>query len=170
MRIQSNLPPKAYLSAIKERMGSHFAIGNERYTGFFAGRLFFITHHAGYDWNERYTNQKNGALCYLKHSPSGCEVRFIRFKGLLCPPQFLSLFLFYFIPISLTLFVNGIDHIPTHGMIALIVFGASLLVALIAAFFESLTEKSELGRKYLIAFLLDPTDPFSYLNHKNEIH
>ena len=55
-------------------------------------------------------------------------------------------------------------------MIALLILGVSLFAALIETFFESLTENSEVGRKYLIAFLLDPTDPFSYLNHKNEIY
>jgi hypothetical protein len=170
MRIPSKLTPEAYLSAIKERMGSHFSFGAERYTGFFAGRLFFVTHHAGYNWNERYTNQKNGALCYIKPTNSGCEVRFVRFKGLLCPPQFLFLFLLYYIPTFLIVLLIGIHSIAVHGMIALLILGVSLFAALIETFFESLTENSEFGRKYLIAFLLDPTDPFSYLNHKNEIY
>lgn len=171
MTIHSQLSAKNYISALKEQMDSHFALGAERFTGFFAGRCFCVTHHAGYEWNRKYTNQKNCAVGYVKQTDSGCEVRFLRFKGGFCPPQFIFLFLLILALLLFQVFLEGGLLINAAIAITLIgiSLGASLLGAAIETFFESLTAKSEEGRKILIALLMDPDDPFSYLHNKDHI-
>ena len=42
-------------------------------------------------------------------------------------------------------------------------FAATLLPALVSAFFEGATDRSWEGREALLAMLKDPTDPFLYL-------
>ena len=169
MRITSPLPQKAYLTAMKDQMDGHFNFGTERFTGFFLGSCFYVTHHSGYEWNRKYTNQKNAAMGYVRKAEEGCEVRFIRFRGLLCPSQFLlEVLLLVLCWISIML-AEGI-WIPNAFLIGLgISFAVTTISAPIATLFESLTERSEEGRRILLAFLLDPTDPFSYLNNKNRI-
>ena len=93
MIIRNHLSPKEYLSAMKGRMSGHFELGQERFTGFFLGRLFYVTHHAGYEWNRRITNEKSAALGYVKKVETGCEVHCIRFRGMLCPLQFIPFYL-----------------------------------------------------------------------------
>lgn len=169
MRITSSLTPKAYLAAAKEQMSGHFELGAERFTGFFLGRCFHITHHAGHEMNRRYTNEKNAAVGYVRKTDEGCELRFVLFKGLLCPAQFLVwlclVALFY---IFMMLF-NGITDPDTLWLGAGIGCAAIILLLPIATFFESLTARSEEGRRILLAFLIDPADPFSYLNNQNNI-
>lgn len=170
MILSSTLSPNQYLSHLKEQMGGHFSFGMERFTGFFSGSYFCITHHAGYEWNRKYTNQKNCALGFIRKTETGCEVRFIRFKGALCPPQFIGLTLMMFI---LMLLMFLLEYQDFHVLVLAVCAGLSLIItsmaALIATFFECLTPESEEGRKILIALLMDPADPFSYLHNKDKI-
>ena len=164
MRIQASLKPKAYLSAMKERMGSRFAWGSERFTGCFLGRLFYVTHHAGYEWNRRITNQKNAALGCVKETENGCEIRFLHFQGALCP-QYLF---FYLLILGVYLLLSWpvfIGHPLLMIFAILFVLGAPLLSACI----ESMTDGSIDGRKSLLGLLIDPTDYFASLHHQNEI-
>ena len=169
MRIQSDLSKTEYLDSLKKRMGSTFAFGVERFTGFTVGRLFYVTHHAGYEWNRRISNQKNAALGYVEQTPEGCHARFICFKGMLCPGQFLLGCLLT----AIIAFFSFISQSDWTDEAATIIFGccaaALILGTLIEAWSESLTERSEEGRKCLLALLLDPSDPFAYLNPKNEL-
>lgn len=170
MILSSPLSPKNYLSHLEGQMGGHFSFGMERFTGFFAGRCFCITHHAGYEWNRQYTNQKNCAVGYVRKTDTGCEVRFVRFKGALCPPQFICLNLMMFV---LMMIMFLIEYQDFHVLVLAVAAGLSLittsLAALISTFFECLTPESEEGRKILIALLMDPEDPFSYLHNKDKI-
>ena len=94
MRLSSPLQARKYLTSVKMRMSGHFD-HHERFTGFFLGSFFHITHHAEYEWDRRYKSPKNAAVGYIKQTADGCEVRFFLARGLLCPAQFLGFFLFF---------------------------------------------------------------------------
>lgn len=167
MLIQSVLSTQEYLSALRERMGSFWAFGAERFTGFTAGHWFYVTHHAGYEHFRKITNQKNAALGYLVETAEGCQVKFIRFKGLLCPAQFL-------LSCVLTVLIAVLFLILHHDLTAEIVSvigitcaGIIAIAAPLEAYKESLTERSEVGEKCLMALLNTPSDLSSYLSHKN---
>ena len=169
MVFHSDLPKNAYLAAMKDEMGSHFDFGSERFTGFFLGNCFYVTHHAGYEWNRRYTNQKNAALGYVCKADDGCDVRFIRFRGMLCPAQFLFILLLFVPILTFAMLTHGIMNAEVFLLGLGISFAAVAITAPISALIESLTERSEEGRRILLAFLIDPSDPFSYLNNKDWI-
>lgn len=166
--ITSHTPAAAYLSFLKENMEDHLSFGEERFTGFFLGKWFHITHHAGYNWNERYTNQKNAAVGYVKRTESGCEVRFLTFKGLLCPAQFLTIISFSYVLMVLYLLSHGVMA-PSVWTFSLIGPGVMAISAAIGTLFESMTPRSTEGKRILLAMLLDPDDPFSYINNSNKI-
>lgn len=167
--IESPYSPKEHLDAIKENMGGHFEFGAERFTGFFFKNWFHVTHHAGYEWNRRYTNQKNAAVGYVRKTENGCVVRFVCFKGALVPAQFLSLLILMIPLVFLMSLSRGITDEGVIRSVLLFMLIALLPIALIGTFFESVTERSEEGKRILLALLLDPKDPFSYLNNKNQI-
>jgi hypothetical protein len=82
---------------------------------------------------------------------------------MLCPAQFISLFLIYtLILIGMLAFKNLLSAVgvPLCILIGLIV---TLLQGIISALFESTTERSEAGRQALLALLEDPKDPFANL-------
>ncbi len=167
--ITSSYSPEEHLNAIKENMGGHFTFGAERFTGFFLGKWFHVTHHAGYEWNRRYTNQKNAAVGYVKETENGCEVRFVCFKGALVPAQFLWI-LALMIPLAfLVALSEGVTDALVIRNVFLFMLIAALPASLIGTLFESLTERSEEGKRILLAMLLDPKDPFSYLSNKNKL-
>ena len=164
MKITSPLPPKAYLFHMKEQMGSFMDFASDRFTGRFLGRFFYVTHHSGYEWNRRITNEKNGAIGYVRSHEDGCEVCFIRLKGMFCFGQFLFILLITVIAIAaLTLQLGFWD--PSF----LWFLPAALAIGAMYTLFESLTERSQEGRHILNALLLDPSDPFSYSNNRNRI-
>ena len=164
MKMQTTLTPKHYLSAMKKRMGSRFAWGSERFTGFMLGHFFYVTHHAGYEWNRRITNQKNTAFGYVKKVENGSEIRFLHFQGMLCPQILIPYLLFFAGYAVVTWPVFSENPILLIASMLIIVF-APLLESCI----ESITDGSIEGRKSLLGLLIDPSDYFAYLNHQNEL-
>ena len=164
MRITSPLPPKAYLFHMKEQMGSFMDFAGDRFTGRFLGRLFYVTHHSGYEWNRRITNEKNGAIGYVRSHEDGCEVCFIRLKGAFCLGQFLFLLLMTAVMVAVAALEIGV-----WNPIYLWAFPIMLVVSAMSTLIESLTERSQEGMHILNALLLDPSDPFSYSNNQNRI-
>lgn len=159
MRIESLLMPKEYLSAVKNNMSSSLELGMERFTGFFLGRLFYVTHHCCYEWDRQINNPKNAALGFVKASATGCDVHFITFRGAMCPLVFL--------PLLLCMLAMGIvngtpDNIEVSTIIALVV---TVLFAPISAFIESTTIRSEDAKRALLSMLVDPTDPLANYNN-----
>lgn len=157
------------MNFLRRQMSAHSDFGGKRFTGFFAGRFFYVTHHAGYEWNRRYTNQKNAAMGYVKQVENGCEVRFLRFRGAMCPLVWAPLFLlFYAIETAIFLYVGmwelygiGALLIPLGILVAIFAFALPL-----ETFFESLTEESEQGRQLLLSLLYDPRDPTANMDRK----
>ena len=164
MVLHSPLSKEDYLDSLQENMGYHFDLGSERFTGFFAGSFFYVTHHAGYEWNRRYSNQKNAAMGYVKKNEAGCEVHFLRFRGTMCPLVFLPLFLFMGLLLSFSALVNRLWHGYAHLLIWGIAFAVTAITAPISALMESMTERGEDGRRSLLSILMDPTDPYKNYN------
>ena len=166
MRIQSTLTPKAYRTAMKERMGSRFALFSERFTGIFIGRLFYVTHHAGYQWNRRITCQMNSAWGFIKKSDTGCEIHYHTFKSWMCP----HMMLLYILLNILYPLANGFDFdswrkVP--GIIIFLIICVLVLFPIIYTGLESITDESENGEKYLLGLLYDPTDYLAYIKKAN---
>ena len=166
MQIQSRLSKQEYICSLKKRMGSSFDFGAERFTGFTIGKWFYVTHHAGTEWNRRITNQKNAALGYIDENTEGCRVQFIRFKGMLCPTQFLLWCVLVAIIAFFTFITQDDRTVETATTISGCCAVALILGALSETFSELMTERSEEGENTLISMLHDPSDPFSYLNHR----
>ena len=165
MVLQSPLSKKEYLESLQENMGAHSDFGSERFTGFFVGSCFYVTHHAGYEWNRRISNQKNAAMGYVKKAEEGCDVHFIRFKGAMCPLVFLPLFLIMGLVLSFGALTNQLWHGYTHLLIWAIAFAVTAITAPISALMESMTDQSEDGRRSLLSMLVDPSDPYKNYNH-----
>lgn len=158
MILSSELSKHAYLSALKGAMSSHTDFGVERFTGFFLGSCFYVTHHAGFEWNRKYTNQKNAAMGYVKQTENGCEVRFLRFRGMLCPMIFLPYFLILE-AIVVMYFLSG--QAAQDGIVAPVLYTLVIVaLALIETFFEGLYEESGTGRRMLLSLLHAPSDPY----------
>ena len=164
MRTQSTLTPKAYRSAMKKRMGSRFALFSERFTGLFIGRLFYVTHHAGYEWNRQITSQTNSAWGYIKKTENGCEVRYHKAQSMFCP-HLLLLYILIMAPPCFGL-IQNIDNLPFP--VLLILLFIILFLPIIYTGLETSTEGSIEGEKALVGLLLDPTDYFAYLNARQK--
>ncbi len=177
MRILSELSKADYLSAMKDRMGGHFELGQERFTGFFVGPVFSVTHHSGWEYNRRYTNVKNTAIGIVKEAESGCTVSYFTMKGFLAPTQFIPLYLLILglvlVPVLFAEAPIKADDMGVAaaaiGIVAAVALACTAFFTLIYAFFESITEVSIEGGKVLRACLLAPDDPFSYINNKDKV-
>ena len=165
MIFQSDLPKNAYLAAMKAQMEGHFQFGAERFTGFFLGNCFYVTYHSGWEYNRCITNQKNAAIGYVKRTDDGCEVHFRRFRGLLCPLQFLFLLVFFEFALVFSFLAQG--HWATESLLLALGIGlvAVTIAAPISTLAESLTEGSEDGRRTLLSFLMNPMDPYENYRH-----
>ena len=161
MQILSPLSPKAYMRALRSRLGSFLSIGTERITGIAFGRFFSITHHAGYEINRRITNERNNAIGYIKKTPEGVQVRYWRTKGITTPQALL-----FWIPVN---FLLSLLSCRENGMYepwvaVLLTLGLTLFVSAGSAFCDSLTERGKLGEMEVYGLLYDPSDPLAYLD------
>ncbi len=152
----------AYLTALKGNMDSHFDF-TERFTGFFFGNVFTVTHHSGHEWNRRISNVKNTALGYVRETEDGCEVKFIRLKGFLAPTQFLqmlilSLFLNLFVPLADGATMDLFPFFPLLGI------ALTVVIAPLEALMECMTKASWEGERYLLSLMMDPMEPYANLN------
>ena len=165
MRIQSKYTKREYLAALKEQMGASTDFGCERFTGWFLGPLFSVTHHSGWEWNQRYSNVKNSAIGYVKETESGCEVRFLHTKGMLYPSGMLMMYIICFLVMlfgELQIHI-GMTNISAKWMSGIVhcIFAVLVFVAILfEAFIESFTEDSREGAAALISCMKDPKDPY----------
>ena len=124
MRIQSQLTPREYISAMMEQMQGHFDFGQERFTGFFFGKVFSVTYHSGHEWNRRISNQKNTAIGYVRQTQGGSEVRCVCLRALMAPTQFLLYYCVLMVIFLLAMFFNAYGEFTDLLMAALISFAA----------------------------------------------
>lgn len=163
MRLTSPLPPEEYIDAMKEQMGSRWDFGSERFTGFFLGNVFNVTFHSGYEFDRRYNNPKNSALGFVVKREQGCEVRFVRLKGLLNPPTFFLYALICTLILLLVVLSEGLMTPPFGEELLYCIgigFGVAAFAALASAFWEGFSQRSAEGARTLVSFLLNPKDPY----------
>lgn len=167
MVLTASLSREEYLSAMKDMMSPHTEFGVERFTGFFLGSWFYVTHHGDYQWNRKITCQKNAALGRVNQSENGCEIHFIRFRGPLCPMVALSLFLMGFLMGVVMCAFSGLAEelgFRTCLLVCLAAVGIPLAIMLpLCTLFESMTSESEDGRRRLLSLLHDPVNPYESL-------
>ena len=155
MAIVSKHSPKEYMKSLRYYMESHFDFGQERFTGFFLWRLFYVTHHAGFEWNRRITNQKNAAMGFVTKCGDGCKVHYLRFRSVMCPLVFWPCY-------GLLLLVAMMDYTDVPQLTRFIIATVAMLIATpIYTFIECLSQRSEDGRKALVSLLMDPSDPLA---------
>lgn len=162
MKLQPKQSAKDYLASLSGRMDSVSNFGTERFTGFHIGKFFYVIHHSEYQYDRRFTNPKNAALGYVKDTENGCEISFLKFKGILCPSQF---FLYYIITILLGIIIYGIklvNELSLAVVLLAIYTPLFILIGSVYAFIESMTDRSMDGEAALLALLEDPDNPFTY--------
>ena len=152
--ITSTQSKKDYIANVKTHLDPLWNFTQDRYTGFFIGGFFSVTHHCEYNWFHRITSQMNSAIGYVSSTETGCTIHLIRFKGILHPLRFLPYILFCYI---ITTFKQG----PwwTFPLTALLF----TIVALIGTLIESFTQGSVDGEDALWALLLHPDNPYAHL-------
>ena len=168
MLIYSNLPKKAYISALKERRGSPFRFGSERFCGIAPGGMLYVTHHCSHEWNRRITGERNTAIGIVHNDGEGCRIRFIVIKGLLAPHYLLGLFCFCLVCFLIAMLQGSADPVVTTYALPVSLM-ISVFTGLGTALAESFTDQSAEGQRILHSILLDPTDPFSYLHNQNKL-
>jgi hypothetical protein len=168
MDIRSPLSKKAYLSALKERMGSPFRFGSERCCGICPLGFLYVTHHCAHEWNRRITGERNTAIGIIQKDDDGCRIRFFVVKGLLAPHYLLGLFLLCLACCFFVLLHDSVDpsvvvYFPLISLALVLILGIGTAIA------ESFTDESAEGQRILHSILLDPTDPFSYINNRSQL-
>ena len=156
MKIYSEHTPKEYLRALKKRRGSFLAFGGERFTGFVIGRFFSITHHAGFEWNRRYTNERNRAVGFVQRTEYGSCVRYILLKGWTTPQALVSFFSVLFIPLF---FVGELNP----GLAAMQSLAVTAMMAVSSAIISAVTESGQRGEMDIFGLMYDPANPLAYL-------
>lgn len=160
MKYDSNLPYYAYLSAMKEQMSGFTEFGIERFTGTIIGGFFSITYHSGHEFNRRITNEKHRAIGFAKPHEGGTRISCVRLAGMTNPLSLLGIFSFGF----LIFLLRGGIEIALMPQVLIINLAITVVVALITAITDSVTERGQEGSKMLTAFLIDPIDFYSLVN------
>ena len=148
MRILSPLDKKKYLHHLRYQMESWFAFGQTRFTGVVLGNFFYVTHHAGYEWKRRITNEKSRAIGFVTQHGDGCEVRAICLWGYLDP---VSLICGYLLALGL-LKIKGVNYPMDHILAAV----TSVVAGVISAVQCWFTERGQESFDELLSLLRDP--------------
>lgn len=158
MILDSPLSPKDYKTAAQTKFENFRNLRDERFSGFFIGNFFCITHHAYMEWNRRITGEMNHAIGFLKETDSGCCVRFIHTTGICNPFYLLSYFLFCTLFLHFYGMLKGVELSDGIGWISPLISGICILIlALSSAISDSLTENGIQGANTLYYFMEDPT-------------
>ena len=160
MKYRSDLSCSAYLFSMKEQMSGFTEFGIERFTGIFVGRFFSVTYHSGHEFNRRITNEKHRAIGFVKPDENGTMISCIRLAGMTNPLSLIGIFSLFFL---FTLLKAGFETALMPELV-LIDVAFTLIVALVTAFTDSITERGQEGSKILTAFLIDPADFYSLVN------
>lgn len=162
MRLSTKLSAEQYIRSFRQQMGAFSSFGEEHFTGFFIGRFFSVTYHSGWEWNRKFTNEKNRAIGYVRDTAVGTEVRFLRFYGYSNPLSLISIFLFGFF-VGLLALSGAEYHAEMNPKLLLgALFGACVMVfsALESAIAAYVTERGIYGGNILMAYLNNPADPW----------
>jgi hypothetical protein len=156
MKIDSSLSPAVYKQIVKKKLHNFSYIGQERFSGHFIGPFFFFTHHCYWEWNRRITAEMNNAIGFIRQTPTGTRLHYIRTRGIFQPFYTLVSFLAWSVLwLLIGLFAKALPellpYVPLCG-----IYG-TLLLWLCTAINSSITENGKIGREILDYFLGDPT-------------
>ena len=149
MIFESPLTVAEHRKWLRQNMEYPFSFFTERFAGFAIGPVFYVIHHSEYEYDRRVSMPKNAALGFMRSTDTGCTLHFLTFRGMLCPSQFLILFLIGLM-ICAAQYHDNIPGLP------LIVLAILLVVAGGSTFAESCTERSEEGKYALLQLLSGP--------------
>lgn len=151
MQYIAPLGKKEYLYELRQQMGSFTDFLSERFTGIILGNFIYITHHAGFEWNRKITNEKSRAIGFVTKHGDGCKVRVIFTRGYL---ELLWMIFYYLLGIPLMLLVSNGDWLPNIHIWAL---AFSVTVGIISYIQCWFTERGQYGMCELRGLLQDPS-------------
>lgn len=160
MKYTSNLPCSIYLYEMKQQMGSFTEFGMERLTGTIIGSFFSVTYHSGHEFNRRVTNEKHRAIGFVRPDGNGTKVSCIRLAGMTNPLSLMAIFGIGF----LSYLIGGGLELALMPEILALNAGMTLVIALVTAFTDSITERGQEGSRVLTAFLIDPVEYYSIVD------
>lgn len=152
MQLIAKIEKKRYLRGMRSHMSSLFAFGQQRFTGLVLGNFFYISSHAGYEWNRKITSEVSHAIGFVRKREGGCLVKALCIRGLLDPVSLILMFLLclglQFIQIGM-----GLESASFAYWISIIF---SLAVGLISAAQCCLTQNGEQTMQDLKTLLMNP--------------
>ncbi len=151
MRFDASVKKKKYLRELRLQMESWFAFGQPRFTGLVLGSFFYITRHAGYEWNRRVTNEKHRAIGFVTKQGERCAVHAVFIPGYLDP---LSL-VWYYLICMVIFWIYGLNP-WVHFVPNIIAVGVALLSGVISAVASCVTERGREAFDDLLTLLNDP--------------
>ena len=153
MILNSDISPEDYREAVRSKLENYRFPWDERFTGHFIGPVFYVVHHCARKWNRRISGETNNAIGFLKKTDTGCQVHFVKTKGILNPPQFLM-----FCLIDVIMF-SALQTTPAVKSLGFWLFSALFLgfCVLYSAIVCTLTDNGEYGEDALLSLLENPT-------------
>ena len=103
MKIVVPVSKKRYLYELRQQMGSFTDFWSERFTGIFIGNFFYVSHHAGHEWNRRITNEVSRGVGFVTNHPEGCKVHVMLTHGDL---ELFRLIWYYLLGLVLTMLAS----------------------------------------------------------------
>ena len=154
MYTTSPLSPNDYRNAIRASLSNFSNPYRERFTGFFIGKWFYLTHHCEHEYGHRNTPQ-SAAAGYIKETENGSELHFLCFRGLFCPVPFLVIMLLTtaFCWVGFESHLSPWIRIVIGMIIALCLTGFRTLM-------ESESKRSQESHDALMDLMDDPVAPF----------
>lgn len=150
MKIAVSMPKKAYLSAMRQKMGAITDFGQERLTGIIVGNFFSVTHHAGWEFNRRFTNEKNRAVGFVTGAGEETGVRFLHFRGGTDPASLIGFFLLWYLVAGIGWGDFSEPGLVWMGLVITAIYAAYTAIA------TFMTERGQEGTITLHGFLRDP--------------
>ena len=151
MRYIAPLEKERYLCELRQQLGSFTDFWSERFTGIIFGNFVYITHHAGFEWNRKITNEKNRAIGFVTKHGDGCAVNVICTRGYL---ELFWMIFHYLLGLPLLMLVGDGPWLPNIHVWAL---AFSVIMGITSYIQCWLTERGQAGMCELHSLLQDPT-------------
>ena len=160
MKIIVPISKARYLYELRQQMGSFTDFWSERFTGIFIGNFFYVSHHAGHEWNRRITNEVSRGVGFVTNHPEGCKVHVILTRGYL---ELFWLVWYYLLGLLYMMLVSRGQLLlemtyQVHLNLALIV----LVIGVISYISCWLTERGQYSMHELVRLLRDPAYVLPY--------
>lgn len=145
-----------YLYELRQQMGSFADLWSERFTGVFIGNFFYVSHHAGYEWNRRISNEVSRGVGFVTKHPDGCAVHVMLTRGYL---ELLWLIWYYLLGLVVTMLASLNQFQPIFHLWATIFSLVVGIYSYVACWF---TERGQYSMHELVRLLRDPAYVLPY--------